>query len=113
LSHNAETAAPFAMSVHFKDIAVQPADDGFRLSEVPLGTGALDLPRIPCLTAGYFATFPERKAARLDAMMYWVKANPPKQAVPVVIGKPFAQVLAEEEANNRACLGWMRKNISR
>jgi len=45
-------------------------------------------------------------------MMYWVKANPPKQAVPVVIGKPFAQLLAEEEANNRACLGWMRKNIS-
>jgi len=38
------------MSVHFKDMAVQPADDGFRLSEVPLGTGALDLPRIPCLT---------------------------------------------------------------
>jgi len=100
------------MSVHFKDMAVQPADDGFRLSEVPLGTGALDLPRIPCLTGGYFATFPERKAARLDAMMYWVKANPPKQAVPVVSGKPFAQVLAEEEANNRARLGWMRKNIS-
>jgi hypothetical protein len=45
-------------------------------------------------------------------MMYWVKANPPKQAVPVMSGKPFAQVLAEEEANNRACLGWMRKNIS-
>ena len=132
-----ETLAPFAMSVHFKDMAVQPADDGFRLSEVPLGTGALDLPRmvatlakanpalvfnlematrdplrIPCLTDGYFATFPDRKAARLDAMMHWVKANPPRQQPPIVSGKPFAQVIADEETNNRACLGWMRKNIS-
>ncbi len=131
-----ETLAPFAMSVHFKDMAVQPADDGFRLSEVPLGTGALDLPRIVatlakanpalvfnlematrdplrirCLTDGYFATFPDRKGVRLDAMMQWVKANPPKQQPPIVSGKPFAEVLADEEANNRACLVWMRKNI--
>ncbi len=132
-----ETLAPFAMSVHFKDMAVQAAVDGFRLSEVPLGTGALDLPRIvatlvkanpalvfnlematrdplriPCRTTGYFATFPERKAARLDAMMQWVNANPPKQPPPVVSGKPPAQVLADEETNNRACLGWMRKKIA-
>jgi sugar phosphate isomerase/epimerase len=132
-----ETLAPFAMSVHFKDMAVQSDDDGFRLSEVPLGTGALDLPRIvatltranpslifnlematrdplrvPCRTDGYFATFPERKAARLDAAMGWVKANPPKQPPPTVGGKPFTKVLADEEANNRACLGWMRTHIS-
>ena len=41
-----ESLAPFAMSVHLKDMAVQPSDDGFLLSEVPLGTGVLDLPRI-------------------------------------------------------------------
>jgi sugar phosphate isomerase/epimerase len=128
------TLAPFAMSVHFKDMAVQPGDGGFLLSEVPLGAGALDLPRViatlaranpslvfnlematrdplrvPCLTVGYFVTFPERKAMRLDATMQWVQANPPKQAPPKVSGKPTAQILAEEEANNRSSLGWMQK----
>ena len=131
-----EALAPFAMSVHFKDMAVQPCADGFLLSEVPLGTGALDLPRIvatlakanpalvfnlematrdplrvPCLTDGYFATFPERKAARLDAMMQWVKANPPGQAPPSVSGKKTDTILAEEETNNRQCLGWMKKHL--
>jgi sugar phosphate isomerase/epimerase len=129
-----DTLAPFALSVHLKDMAVQAGDDGFLLSEVPLGTGMLNLPRmiatlrnanpaivfnlematrdplrIPCLTDGYFATFPERKAARLDATMQLVKANPPKQPPPAVSGKPTAQVLAEEEANNRQGLGWMNK----
>ncbi len=131
-----EALAPFAMSVHFKDMAAQPCADGFLLSEVPLGTGALDLPRIvatlakanrtlvfnlematrdplrvPCLTDGYFTTFPERKAARLDAMMQWVKANPPKQAPPSVIGKKTDTILAEEETNNRQGLGWMKKQL--
>jgi sugar phosphate isomerase/epimerase len=129
-----EALAPFALSVHLKDMAVQSSDDGFLLSEVPLGTGMLYLPRmittlrkvnpgivinlematrdplrIPCLTDGYFTTFPERKATHLDAAMNLVKANPPKQQPPAVSDKPIAQVLAEEEANNRQGLDWMNK----
>ncbi len=129
-----EALASFALSVHLKDMAVQSSDDGFLLSEVPLGTGMLDLPRmiaalrkanpalvinlematrdplrIPCLTDVYFTTFPERKATHLDAAMKLVKANPPKQQPPAVSGKPIAQVLAEEEANNRQGLDWMNK----
>ena len=131
-----ETLAPFGLSVHLKDMAVQPNDDGFLLSEVPLGTSALDLPRIiatlakanpalvfnlematrdplriPCLPDSYFATFPERQAARIDATMQWVKANPPKQPPPRVSGKPTLQVLAEEETNNRHGLAWMKERI--
>lgn len=131
-----ETLAPFALSVHFKDMAVQPSDDGFLLSEVPLGTGALDLPRIittlaksnprlvfnlematrdplrvPCMKDSFFATFPERKAARLDATMQWVKTNPPKQPTPAVSGKATAQIITEEELNNRTSLGWMKKHL--
>ncbi len=133
-----ETLAPFAMSVHLKDMAVQPWENGFLLSEVPLGTGLLNLPRIiatlvnanpalvlnlematrdplrvPCLTDGYYATFPERKAARMDAMMQFVKDNPPKQPTPSVNGKPPTQVLAEEEAHNRTSLAWMVRNSRR
>jgi sugar phosphate isomerase/epimerase len=131
-----ETLAPFALSVHLKDMAVQPSDDGFLLSEVPLGTGALDLPRIvvtlaranprlvfnlematrdplriPCLTDDFFATFPERRATHLDATMQWVKANPPKQPPPSISGKATAQILAEEETNNRASLDWMHRQL--
>jgi 3-oxoisoapionate decarboxylase len=131
-----EALAPFALSAHLKDMAVQPADDGFLLSEVPLGTGALDLPRIiatlrkanpalvfnlematrdplrvPCLTEAFFATMPERKAARQDATMQWVKANPARQPPPQVSGKSTAQILADEETNNRESLRWMQKNV--
>lgn len=133
-----ETLAPFARSVHLKDMAVQASDDGFLLSEVPLGTGMLDLPRmvatlrranpaivfnlematrdplsVPCLTDGYFATFPERKATHREAAMQRVKSNPPRQPLPRMQGKSGAQIIAEEEGNNRQGLAWMRKNIGR
>jgi 3-oxoisoapionate decarboxylase len=131
-----EALAPYALSVHLKDMAVQPAEDGFLLSEVPLGTGFLDLNRmittlrranpaiainlematrdplrIPCLTDGYFATFPERKAVLLEAAMERVKQNPLKGPVPAVSGKPTQTVLAEEEQNNRHGLGWMAREL--
>lgn len=131
-----DALAPFALSVHLKDMAVQASDDGFLLSEVPLGTGMLDLPRIittlrkanpalvfnlematrdplkvPCLTDGYWTTFPERKATHRDAALARVEANPPRQPVPNIAGKPVAAVLAEEEANNRHGLAWMQKHF--
>ncbi len=130
------TLAPFAMSVHLKDMALQPAEDGFLLSEVPLGTGMLDLAgiigtlrtanpaigihlematrdplRVPCLNEAYFATFPERRKSHLEATMARVRANPPKGTVPAVAGKGLAIVLAEEEANNRHGLAWMRERF--
>jgi sugar phosphate isomerase/epimerase len=130
-----EALAPFALSVHLKDMALQPSDDGFLLSEVPLGTGFLDLPRmiatlrkanptivfnlematrdplrIPCLTDAFFITLPERKATHLDAAMRRVKENPPKGAVPIVGGKETAQILTEEELYNRHGLAWMHKH---
>ena len=131
-----ETLAPFALSVHLKDMAVQPDAKGFLLSEVPLGTGLLDLPRVistlrranpgivfnlematrdplnvPCLTDGFWATFPARRASHLAAALERVKSNPPKQPPPQMTGKPVAVQLAEEEANNRHDLDWMHRNI--
>ena len=79
-----ETLAPRAFTTHFKDMGLEEYRQGFLLAEVPLGTGILDLPRVvrtvraarpeirlnlemitrdplkvPCLTAGYWATFPD------------------------------------------------------
>ena len=131
-----EALAPFAMSVHLKDMAVQPYENGFLLSEVPLGTGMLDLPRIistlrranpgiafnlematrdplkvPCLANDYWVTFPERKATQLEAALARVKASPPGQPPPQVSGKSVQQVLADEQSNNRHGLAWMLKNL--
>lgn len=132
-----EGLAPFAMSVHLKDMAVQPAGDGFLLSEVPCGTGFLDLPRIvatlrranpgicfnlematrdplrvPCLAPDYWPTFPDRPAADLAAALALVKAHPPMQPPPRIQGKPLAAQLAEEEANNRDSLAWMKAHLA-
>jgi sugar phosphate isomerase/epimerase len=41
-----QTLAPWAMSCHLKDMAVERSGEGFLLSEVPLGEGALDLKQI-------------------------------------------------------------------
>jgi sugar phosphate isomerase/epimerase len=41
-----EALAPFAVTTHIKDMAVQDMPEGFLLSEVPLGEGILDLPRM-------------------------------------------------------------------
>jgi sugar phosphate isomerase/epimerase len=128
--------APFAMSVHLKDMAVQPYEDGFLLSEVPLGTGFLDLPRIvavlraanpalvfnlemstrdplkvPCLTPGYWATFPDRRATDLVAALALVRRNPPRRPPPSIEGETLARQLEDEEANNRSSLAWMRRHF--
>ncbi len=131
-----EALAPFALSVHLKDMTVQPHPEGFLLSEVPLGAGMLDLPRtvatlrranpnlvfnlematrdplkVPCLSDGYWATFSERKATHLTAALARVKANPVKTPPPTVEGKGVDQILAEEEAHNRQGVGWMKQNL--
>ncbi len=42
----AEALAPFAITTHLKDMAVRPYEQGFELSEVPLGSGFLPLVRM-------------------------------------------------------------------
>jgi sugar phosphate isomerase/epimerase len=131
-----EALAPFALSVHFKDMAVQQDADGFLLSEIACGRGLLDLPRIvatlrksnpnivfnlematrdplkvPCLTPEYWVTFPEREATHLAPALDLVKSHPPTSEPPRVSGKTRRQILDEEEANNRDSLAWMRAKI--
>lgn len=132
-----ETLAPFAMSVHLKDMAVQPYEQGFQLSEVICDSGFLDLRRmvavlskannslrfnlematrnpllIPCLADDFYATFPERKASHQEAAMLRVKAHPPEQPPPSIAGKSMTQQLEYEEANNQNSLTWLHQQFS-
>jgi 3-oxoisoapionate decarboxylase len=131
-----ERLAPYAFSVHLKDMALQPHDKGFELSEMPCGQGYLDLGRIvdvligknsqlnfslematrdpliiPCLTDDYWTTFEHRDNVQLERAIGNIKANLPKRPPPSISGKSLEQQLIDEEHNNRISLAWLHANL--
>lgn len=116
--------APRAFTTHLKDMGVAEYPDGFLLSEVPLGSGFLDLPRvvrvlreanpairfnlemitrdplrIPCLRRGYWATLEDVPASRLAAMLALVRTHAARNGLPQVRDLPPAQRVEREEQN--------------
>ncbi len=132
-----ETLAPYAISTHFKDMAVEPCPDGFMLSEVPLGEGIVDLSRavatlqhvrpktrftlemitrnplnVPCLTDKYWATFPDRNGKYLADTLRMVRdATGRLQHLPHVDGESRAGLLQLEEENVKQCLYYARTRL--
>jgi 3-oxoisoapionate decarboxylase len=128
--------APFAVSTHFKNMAVKEYPDGFLLSEVPLGQGILDLApvvaiirkarpqarfnlemitrdplKIPCLTDAYWVTFPERNGEYLARTLRLVRDHPPASPLPHVTGLDDAARRQQEEANVKLCLAYARDTL--
>jgi sugar phosphate isomerase/epimerase len=129
-----EALAPWAFTVHLKDMAVAEHEDGFLLAEVPLGEGFLDLPkvvatlrrarpevhlnlemitrdplRIPCLTPKYWATsenLPGRYLARTLAMV-----RKHQRPLTRVSDKPLKEQLALEEQNARQSLAYAHRHL--
>lgn len=118
------TLAPWALTTHIKDMGVREYEQGFLLSEVPLGEGFLDLPRavrlvravrpgirlnlemitrdplkIPCLTPKYWATFENRPARDLARMLTLVRERAAKGPLPEVSGLSAAARLKAEDEN--------------
>jgi sugar phosphate isomerase/epimerase len=131
----AEILAPWAYSVHLKDMGVAEYDDGFLLSEVPLGEGFLDLPKIigilrkarpevrfnlemitrdplkvPCLTPKYWATLDDVPGRDLARTLALVRKR--KQTLPRVSGLAREQQLAAEEENVRKCLAYAAERLA-
>jgi 3-oxoisoapionate decarboxylase len=135
-----DTLLPFIRSCHIKDMAVQPYEEGFLLSEVPLGDGFLDLKgmvaklrqkdpdmgfnlemitreplRIPILTDKYWVTFDDTyspfPARDLAKTFALVKHNPPKKPLPTTSGLTPADQLELEDENNRLAIQWARANL--
>ena len=120
--------APLAFTVHLKDMGLEEAPDGFRLAEVPLGKGVLDLPAVvaalrkgnprvrfqlemmtrdplsvPCLTDRYWATLgrvPGRDLARTLALARRTAALH-KESLPRVSQLAPVEQLAAEDRNVR------------
>ncbi|MBI4662537.1 MAG: sugar phosphate isomerase/epimerase [Verrucomicrobia bacterium] len=131
-----EAYAPWAVSTHIKDMAVQEFDRGFLLSEVPLGEGFLDLRRmseilrqanprirfnlemitrdplrIPCLEEKYWTTLDQVPGRHLAATITMVKARASKQPLPTVAGLDQAGRIKFEDDNVRKCLAYAREHL--
>lgn len=124
--------APYVVSTHVKDMAVEPYADGFLLSEVPLGQGLLDLPtlfalckkhnpavtfnlemitrdplEIPCLKTDYWATFANVPGSDLARMLRL--ANAQKGKLPRITPLSVEDKLAVEDKNILACMSYRLK----
>jgi 3-oxoisoapionate decarboxylase len=134
------TLAPYTFFAHIKDVAVEEYDDGFLLSEVPMGEGILDLKqmviilrqtdpkmifdlemitrdplKIPVYTTKYWATFDDSYSPLpgrdLAKVLAMVKKNRPKSPLPRITGMGTeAQVKAENDCNAR-CIAYARQNL--
>ncbi|HEY0550264.1 MAG TPA: sugar phosphate isomerase/epimerase family protein [Verrucomicrobiae bacterium] len=132
-----EALAPFAVTTHIKDMGVQEYVDGFLLSEVSIGDGFLDLPRmiatlrkanprvalnlemitrdplqVPCLTPAYWATFGEMKAMQLAESLALVKQNSSSKPLPRTTGLSPAQQIELEDRHVRECLTRARQKLA-
>ena len=131
-----ETLAPRAFTTHFKDMAVEEYRDGFLLSEVPLGQGLIDLPRVvqtlrkarpeirfniemitrdplkvPCLTDRYFATFAELPARHLARTLSMVRSHPPRSPLPRISSLAASEQIRVEDANVSHCVAYAREKL--
>ncbi len=132
----AETLAPYAVTTHLKNMAVEPYEDGFLLSEVSLNEGFLDLPRIislvrqsrpatrfslemitrdplrvPCLTDKYWITFPDRNGLYLARTLKLVEKERRPQPLPQVGQLSHQEQLRVEEQNVVTCLRYAHENL--
>jgi sugar phosphate isomerase/epimerase len=131
-----EALAPRSFTTHFKDMGLEEYRRGFLLSEVPFGAGILDLFRavrmlraaragirfniemitrdpleVPCLTAGYWSTFPDLPGRHLAHTLALVRDHPPSRPLPRISHLSRPDQLREEEENVRRCLAFARDRL--
>ena len=131
-----EMLAPFTIATHVKDMGVEWFNDGFLISELVLGQGFLDLPRmislirqsrpttrfslemitrdplqVPCLTDKYWIAFPDRNGVFLARTMQLVQRYKSTTPLPRISGlSPEAQLQAEQE-NVRASMQYAKSKL--
>lgn len=131
-----EAYAKLAFTTHIKDMGVEEYPAGFRLAEVPLGQGYLNLTRIvdvlrsanpairfnlemitrdpleiPCLSSKYWATMPTVPASELAAMLSTVRSKAGRKPLPRTSGLSAEEKIMREDENVRACLTFAREKL--
>jgi sugar phosphate isomerase/epimerase len=130
-----EAYAPWAFSVHLKDMAVQEYEEGFLLAEVPLGEGVLDLPKVvqilrqhhpevhfllemmtrdplkvPCLTEKYWAAMGDVPGVDLARTLRLVRARG-RRDLPRISHLSLDEQYQREDGNVKRCLAWAREHL--
>lgn len=129
---------PYTISCHIKDMAVEPYEDGFLLSEVPLGEGFLDIKgmvaslkkkdpnmpfdlemitrdplKIPVFTDKYWATFDDTYSPLpgrdLAKVLEIVHKNRPKSPLPRTTGMSTEAQLKLEDENLTKSINYARQ----
>jgi sugar phosphate isomerase/epimerase len=130
--------APWAHSVHLKDMAVCEYQDGFLLADVVIGEGTLDLPKIvdiihkarpgvnfsaemstrnplkvPCLGEKYWATFGDVPGVNLARTIRYVRTHAsPKDALPNIDNLSVDEQVKLEDQNVRKCLRYAAAHLN-
>ena len=130
---SARAFAPWAFVVHLKDQAVGRYPDGFLLGDIPLGGGAIDLPKVvdalksrkpginfclelitrdplkvPVLTDGYWQTFPQLPGKQLARMLKFVNEHR-QDNLPIVSKMSADQRVALEDRNIATSIEYARR----
>ena len=132
-----EKLAPWTFNVHFKDMAMEECESGFLLSEVPLGEGMLDMPRItdiirrarpdvrfslemitrdpllvPCLTDRFWASFDDLNGVHLARALTRIRSSPRAAPLPRISGLDPDQRLALEHKLVDRSIKYAREHLS-
>ena len=116
---------------------MQEYEEGFLLSEVPLGEGFLDLKRIvtvlrnanaklqfslemitrdplkvPCLTEKYFAAMPTLPASELASAWKRIRSHASTKPLPRTSGLSMAEQLALEDDNVRKSFAYSQRELN-
>lgn len=127
------TYAPLAWTVHLKDQALAPSDDGFLFADAPLGAGFLDLKqivqilrdanphirfnlevmtrdplRVPVLTSEYWASMLHVPAAELADTLRLVRQRQAKEPLERISNLPARQRVDAETRNITRSLAFAR-----
>lgn len=138
LEHPDETVrrlAKYAATTHIKDMGVLEYEDGFLLSEVPVGQGFLSMDsifdtlekhnpkiqfclemitrnplKVPCKTKGYWESFESQNATKLANALKWIRSNS-QDKLPSVEGKTLDEKIEYEEQNNKLSVMYAEKAL--
>ena len=131
-----ERLAPYTFNVHFKDMAMEECETGFLLSEVPLGEGMLDMPRItgiirrarpdvrfslemitrdpllvPCLTDRFWASFDDLNGIHLARALTRIRSSRRTAPLPRTSGLDPDQRLALEHELVDRSIDYAREHL--
>lgn len=132
-----EILAPYAFSTHIKDMGLKAYEEGFLLSEIPLGQGVVNLEKavalcmeynpdikfnlemisrdplkIPCLEEEYWKTFGDLPGNELAKTLRLVRDKGFPEDLPIISTLNPEEKLSKEEENILACLAYSQDKLN-